>query len=72
MSIPENPETIVKVQRRNYARVTAIYPFIFQRVTLEGLSDHLKGTMLDFSGGGIRFLADSRCFFRINRWMYAN
>ncbi|WP_088226089.1 flagellar brake domain-containing protein [Desulfosporosinus sp. FKB] len=59
MLLLELPETIVKIQRRNYARVTAIYPFIFQRVTLEGLSDHLKGTMLDFSGGGLRFLTEN-------------
>ncbi|KLU66539.1 flagellar brake protein YcgR [Desulfosporosinus acididurans] len=58
MLLLELPETIVKVQRRNYVRVTAIYPFIFQIVTLEGFSDDFKGTMLDFSGGGIRFLTE--------------
>ncbi|AFM40567.1 putative glycosyltransferase [Desulfosporosinus acidiphilus SJ4] len=51
------PGTIVKTQRRNYVRVTSIFPLIFQ-LPSEGLSKNYKGTMLDFSGGGIRFLTE--------------
>ncbi|ODA42503.1 flagellar brake protein [Desulfosporosinus sp. BG] len=54
----ELPDSILKVQRRNYVRVPALYPITFQTVTKEGLSDSYKGTMLDLSGGGIRFLTE--------------
>lgn len=52
------PDSILKVQRRNFVRVTAIKPITFQTVTSEGLSDSFKGTMLDLSGGGMSFLTE--------------
>lgn len=56
----ELPDSVSKVQRRNFVRVTALYPVTFQTVTREGLSDSYKGTMLDLSGGGMRFLTEER------------
>ena len=56
----ELPDSIAKVQRRNFVRVPALYPLTFQTVTREGLSDSYKGTMLDLSGGGMRFLTEER------------
>jgi len=52
------PDSILRVQRRNFVRVTAIKPITFQTVTSEGLSDSIKGTTLDLSGGGLRFLTE--------------
>ena len=52
------PDSILKVQRRNFVRVTVIKPITFQKVTGEGLSDSFIGTMLDLSGGGLRFLTE--------------
>jgi len=60
MFILELPESVAKVQRRNYVRVPALYPVLFQSVTKEGLSDLQKGTLLDLSGGGMRFLTKER------------
>ena len=54
----ELPDSISKVQRRNFVRVPVLYPITFQTVTREGLSDSYKGTMLDLSGGGMRFLTE--------------
>lgn len=54
----ELPDSILKVQRRNYVRVPVLYPITFQTVTREGLSDSYKGTMLDLSGGGLRFMTE--------------
>lgn len=51
----ELPDTIAKVQRRSFVRVPAFYPVKFRSVTREGLSDQYEGTMLDLSGGGMRF-----------------
>ena len=56
----ELPDSIAKVQRRNFVRVPVLYPITFQTVTREGLSDTYKGTMLDISGGGMRFLTEER------------
>lgn len=56
----ELPDSIAKVQRRNYVRVPAFYPITFQSVTREGLSALYKGTMLDLSGGGMRFSTKER------------
>ncbi|MDP4127898.1 MAG: PilZ domain-containing protein [Bacillota bacterium] len=56
----EMPDSISKVQRRNFVRVPAFYPVTFQSVTREGLSDVYKGTMLDLSGGGMRFTTTER------------
>lgn len=50
------PEAISKVQRRNFVRVPAFYSLTFRTVTREGLRDLFQGTMLDLSGGGLRFL----------------
>ncbi|EGW36764.1 flagellar brake protein [Desulfosporosinus sp. OT] len=58
MFVLELPDSILKVQRRSYVRVPALYPITFQTVTKEGLSDTYKGTMLDLSGGGMRFLTE--------------
>ncbi|MHB8073734.1 flagellar brake protein [Desulfosporosinus fructosivorans] len=60
MLILELPESIDKVQRRNYVRVTALYPISFLSVTRQGLSEIQHGTMLDLSGGGMRFLTKER------------
>ena len=60
MFILELPDSITKVQRRNFVRVPATYPFNFQILNQEGLSDVYKGTMIDLSGGGIRFLTEER------------
>ena len=56
MLVLELPDSVDKVQRRNFVRVPASYPVSFRSVTKEGLSDFHKGTMLDLSGGGLRFL----------------
>ena len=60
MFVLELPDSVAKVQRRNYVRVPALYPVSFRSVTKEGLSDIQKGTMLDLSGGGMRFLTEDR------------
>ena len=54
----EMPDTIAKVQRRSFVRVPVLYPIMFQTVTKEGLSNSNKGTMLDLSGGGLRFMTE--------------
>ena len=54
------PDSVTKVQRRNYVRVPATYSLTFQSVTKEGLSNFRKGTMLDLSGGGIGFLTEEQ------------
>ncbi|WP_425806980.1 flagellar brake protein [Desulfitobacterium sp. Sab5] len=51
----ELPDKIHRVQRRNFVRVPAYYPITFRYVNRQGLSDSIKGTMLDLSGGGMRF-----------------
>lgn len=51
----ELPSDIRRVQRRNFVRVPAFYPVTFRSVDRKGLSDTKKGTMLDLSGGGMRF-----------------
>lgn len=51
----ELPNTITKVQRRNFVRVPAIYPLAFRIVNKEGLSDLYKATLIEMSGGGMRF-----------------
>ena len=58
MFVLSMPDSILRVQRRNFVRVTAIKPITFQTVTSEGLSDSVKGTTLDLSGGGLRFLTE--------------
>jgi len=60
MFVFELPDSIDKVQRRTYVRVPALFPVSFRSVTKEGLSDIQKGTMLDLSGGGMRFLTKER------------
>ena len=60
MLVLELPDSVVKVQRRNYVRVPALYPVSFRSVTKKGLSDLQKGMMLDLSGGGLRFLTKER------------
>ena len=54
------PDSISRVQRRNFVRVTVIKPITFQTVTSEGLSDSFNGTMLDLSGGGMSFLTEEQ------------
>ncbi|WP_019851134.1 flagellar brake protein [Desulfitobacterium sp. PCE1] len=49
------PESIKRVQRRNYVRIPAFFPITYQVVEKEGLGDIQKGSMLDLSGGGMRF-----------------
>lgn len=56
MLVLELPRSVAKVQRRNFVRVPALYPLSFRSVTKEGLSDTQQGTLLDLSGGGMRFL----------------
>lgn len=51
----ELPDSINKVQRRNFVRVPAFFPVTFRSVTRKGLSDSYEGMMLDLSGGGMRF-----------------
>ncbi|AHF07771.1 flagellar brake protein [Desulfitobacterium metallireducens] len=53
--ILEYSNDIRRVQRRNYVRIPATYLVTFRAVTRQGLSDTQKGTMLDLSGGGMRF-----------------
>lgn len=60
MFVLELTDSVAKVQRRNYVRIPALYPVSFRSVTKEGLSDLHKGTMLDLSGGGMRFLTKER------------
>jgi len=55
LALPHS-DSISKVQRRNFVRVSALYPISFRSVTKEGLSDTQNGTLLDLSGGGMRFL----------------
>ena len=52
----ELPDSVDKVQRRDFVRVPAFYPVSFRSVTKKGLSDLQKGTLLDLSGGGMHFL----------------
>ncbi|MBP1759500.1 MAG: putative glycosyltransferase [Firmicutes bacterium] len=54
------PDTVAKVQRRNFVRVPASFPVTFRMVTREGLSDLYKAMMLDLSGGGMRFSTKER------------
>lgn len=49
------PDTVRKVQRRNFVRVPAFYPITYRIVTREGLSEPKTAQMLDLSGGGMRF-----------------
>ena len=58
--VVELPNYVTKVQRRSFVRVPALYPVTFQSVTKEGLSDLHQATMLDLSGGGMRFLTEER------------
>ncbi|GAB6152484.1 flagellar brake protein [Desulfosporosinus burensis] len=58
--ILELPDSIDKVQRRNFVRVPAVFPVTFRMVTREGLSDIHKAMMLDLSGGGMRFSTKER------------
>ena len=60
MFVVELPNCVTKVQRRSFIRVPALYPVTFQSVTKEGLSDFYQATMLDLSGGGMRFLTEER------------
>ncbi len=57
MFVLKMPDSIRRVQRRNYVRVSASFPITYQVVEREGLGDLLKGNMLDLSGGGMRFQA---------------
>jgi len=61
----ELPDSVAKVQRRNFVRVPAHYPIAFSMVSEEKLKEgytgtmlnlSYRGTMLDLSGGGISFL----------------
>lgn len=54
------PNSVTKVQRRNFVRVPAAYSLTFRSVTKEGLSDVYQGIMLDMSGGGMRFSTEER------------
>ncbi|AFM42690.1 putative glycosyltransferase [Desulfosporosinus acidiphilus SJ4] len=58
MLVLKFPDSITKVQRRNYVRVPAAFDLSFKVVKEDGLSDLLRGTMVDFSGGGVRFITD--------------
>lgn len=49
------PDSVEKVQRRSFVRVPASFPVFFRMVTREGLSDIQEASLLDLSGGGIRF-----------------
>ncbi|MGI6119344.1 MAG: flagellar brake protein [Desulfosporosinus sp.] len=60
MLVFELPDVVERIQRRKFFRVPALYPVSFQLVTEEGLSDPMKGTTLDISGGGMRFLTKER------------
>lgn len=60
MFILELPDSVDKVQRRSFVRVPAFFPISFRSVTKEGLSDLQKGTLLDLSGGGMRFSTKDR------------
>lgn len=60
MLVLELPDSVDKVQRRNFVRVPALYPVSFRSVTKEGLSDIQKGMLLDLSGGGMRFTTKER------------
>ncbi|HUS88313.1 MAG TPA: flagellar brake domain-containing protein [Desulfosporosinus sp.] len=60
MFVLELPDSVAKVQRRDFVRVPAFYPVSFRSVTKEGLSNLQKGTLLDLSGGGMRFLTKDR------------
>lgn len=56
----ELPDSVTKVQRRNFVRVPAMYPVTYRTVTREGLSDLRKASMLDLSGGGMRIQTEDR------------
>jgi len=60
MFVLELPDSIAKVQRRSFVRVPVLFQIMFQTVTMEGLSDSNKGTMLDLSGGGMRFMTEEQ------------
>jgi len=49
---------LVKIQRRSYFRVSARYPLTYQTVIRREYGDPYKATMLDLSGGGMRFLTE--------------
>lgn len=58
--ILELPDTVEKVQRRDFVRVAALFPVTFRMVTREGLSDLYQATMVDLSGGGMCFSTQER------------
>lgn len=60
MLVLELPDSIAKVQRRNFVRVPAVFPVSFRVITRDGISGFYTGTMLDLSGGGMRFLVDEQ------------
>jgi len=49
-----------RVQRRNYVRVPAFYDVIYRVVNGEELGEDRKATMLDLSGGGMRFQTEEK------------
>ena len=49
------PDSVTKIQRRNFVRIPVSYPFTFRIVLEDSLSDMFEGSMLDLSGGGIQF-----------------
>ena len=54
------PNSVVKVQRRNYVRVPALFALSYRSVTKDGLSGPQNSTLLELSGGGMRFLTRNR------------
>lgn len=53
----EMPDSMQRVQRRQYVRVPAFFPVAYRSVTRQGLSDEKKAEMQDLSGGGMKFQA---------------
>jgi c-di-GMP-binding flagellar brake protein YcgR len=51
----EFPDDIRRIQRRNFVRIAAFYPVSYQVIEKTGLSNLKNGSMLDLSGGGMRF-----------------
>jgi c-di-GMP-binding flagellar brake protein YcgR len=46
---------IEKIQRRNYVRIEAFFPLSYRVVTKNGMSEEIEASMIDLSGGGMRF-----------------
>ncbi|MDR3271366.1 MAG: flagellar brake protein [Peptococcaceae bacterium] len=53
--VAEYLKDIEKNQRRNYVRIEAYFPLSYRIVKQNNVSEEMQASMLDLSGGGVRF-----------------